>query len=208
MSLDFLHLSRNRYLYLRSRASKVGMLHWTWWLLTLALQVRLYRVLQPKLYATRNLCMHDFLKLHHNWDAHMGVQKERKSTLLTPFEHREIEARSFFVAQYWYRSCLWMSLSSESSVSNTIPRYLYWSTDSTYWPPDFKTAVSVLFAHLALNVIQTVLLQLKIIPCDSAYAWHTSSILCNQRTSITITSVFSYLCSKKKRKTNKNTAPT
>jgi len=33
-----------------------------------------------------------------------------------------------------------------------------------------------------LNVIQTVLLQLKIIPCDSAYAWHTSSILCNQRT--------------------------
>ena len=32
------------------------------------------------------------------------------------------------------------------------------------------------------NVIQTVLLQLKIIPCDSAHAWHTSSILCNQRT--------------------------
>jgi len=21
-----------------------------------------------------NLCMHDFLKLHHNWDAYMGVQ--------------------------------------------------------------------------------------------------------------------------------------
>jgi len=40
----------------------------------------------------------------------------------------------------------------------------------------------VLLALLALNVIQTVLLQLKIIPCDSAYAWHTSSILCNQRT--------------------------
>jgi len=42
--------------------------------------------------------------------------------------------------------------------------------------------VTVLFALLALNVIQTVLLQLKIIPGDSAYAWHTSSILCNQRT--------------------------
>jgi len=41
------------------------MLHWTWWLLTLALQGKLYRALQPKLYATRNLCMHDFLKLHH-----------------------------------------------------------------------------------------------------------------------------------------------
>jgi len=40
----------------------------------------------------------------------------------------------------------------------------------------------VLFALLALNVIQTVLLQSKIISCDFAYAWHTSSILCNQRT--------------------------
>jgi len=29
----------------------------------------------------------------------------------------------------------------------------------------------VLLALLALNVIQTVLLQLKIIPCDSAYAF-------------------------------------
>jgi len=42
--------------------------------------------------------------------------------------------------------------------------------------------VAVLFALLALNVMQTVLLQLKIILCDSAYAWHASSILCNQRT--------------------------
>jgi len=54
----------------------------------------------------------------------MGVQKERKSTFLTTFEQREKEARSFFAAQYWYRSCLWMPLSSESSVSNKIPRYL------------------------------------------------------------------------------------
>jgi len=36
------------------------------------------------------------------------------------------EARSFFAAQYWYRSCLWLSLSSKSLVSNTIPRYFYW----------------------------------------------------------------------------------
>ena len=158
------------------------MLHWTWWLLTLAVQGKLYRALQPKLYATRNLCMHDFLKLHHNWDAYMGVQKERKSTFLTAFEQREKEVRSLFAAQYWYRSCLWMSLSSEISVSNKIPRYLYWSTEFTYWPPNFKTGVAVLFPFLALNVIQTVLLQLKIIPCDSAYAWHASSILCSQRT--------------------------
>jgi len=75
-----------------------------------------------------------------------------------------------------------MSLSSESSVSNTIPRYLYWSTDFTYWPPNFNNGVAMLFALLALNVILTVLLQLKTIPCDSAYVWHTSNILCNQRT--------------------------
>jgi len=126
--------------------------------------------------------MHDFLKLHHNCDAYMGVQKERKSTFLTAFKHREKEACSFFAAQYWYRSYLWMSLSSESSVSNTIPRYLYWSIDFMYWPPNFNSAVAVLVALLALNLIQTALLQLKIIPCHSPYAWHTSSIRCNQRT--------------------------
>jgi len=38
----------------------------------------------------------------------------------------------------------------------------------------------VLLALLALNVIQTVLLQLKIIPCDSAYAWHTSNIFTSE----------------------------
>jgi len=30
----------------------------------------------------------------------MGVQKERKSTFLIAFEHREKEARSLFAAQY------------------------------------------------------------------------------------------------------------
>jgi len=33
--------------------------------------------------------MHDFLKFHHDCDAYMGLQKERKSTFLTAFEHRE-----------------------------------------------------------------------------------------------------------------------
>jgi len=32
--------------------------------------------------------MHDFLKFHHNRDAYMGVQKERKCTFLTAFKHR------------------------------------------------------------------------------------------------------------------------
>jgi len=52
----------------------------------------------------------------------MGVQKEQKCTFLTAFEHREKGARSLFAAQYFYRSCLWMSLSSERSVFSTAPR--------------------------------------------------------------------------------------
>jgi len=62
--------------------------------------------MHPKLKATRNLCMHDFLKFHHTRDGYMGVQKERKRTYLPACEHREKEACSLFAAQYFYRSCL------------------------------------------------------------------------------------------------------
>jgi len=41
------------------------------------------------------------MKLLHNCDAYMDVQKERKSTILTAFEFWEKEARSLFAAQYW-----------------------------------------------------------------------------------------------------------
>jgi len=44
--------------------------------------------------------MHDFLKLRHNCDVYMGIQKERKISFLTAFEHRGKEARSLFAAQY------------------------------------------------------------------------------------------------------------
>jgi len=44
--------------------------------------------------------MHDFLKLHQNCDAYMGVQKEGKSTFLSAFEHWEKEAHSLFAAKY------------------------------------------------------------------------------------------------------------
>jgi len=50
--------------------------------------------------------MHDILKFDHNCDAYVDIQKERKSTFCTAFEHREKEARSLFAAQYWYGSCL------------------------------------------------------------------------------------------------------
>jgi len=65
----------------------------------------------------------------------MDVQKERKITFFTAFERKSTfftavrrllqkQARSLSDVQYWYRSFLWMSLSSESSVSGTIPKYL------------------------------------------------------------------------------------
>jgi len=60
--------------------------------------------------------MHDFLKLHYNCDAYMGVKKERKSTFQTAFQHRGKEARSLCVAQCWYRSCLGMSVIWELSI--------------------------------------------------------------------------------------------
>ena len=81
----------------------------------------------------------------------MDVQKERKSTFLTAFEHREKEACILFAAQYFYRSCLWMSLSSESSVSSTAPRYLLWLTDFRFLPPVSVMGWLYAFALLALN---------------------------------------------------------
>ena len=33
--------------------------------------------------------LHAFLKSHYNYDAYMDLQKERKSTIFTAFEHRE-----------------------------------------------------------------------------------------------------------------------
>jgi len=93
---------------------------------------------------------------------HTWAYKRNEKYIFTAFEHRENETRSF--------------------LSNPMPRYLYWFTDFTFWPPSVSNGVTVLFALLALNVIHTVLLQFKIIPCDSALAWHTSSILCSQRT--------------------------
>ena len=48
MLLDLLHLSRNRHTFYINKASKVGMLYWTWRLLTLARHGMLYSALQPK----------------------------------------------------------------------------------------------------------------------------------------------------------------
>jgi len=53
-----------------------------------------------------------------------------------------------------------MSLSSESSVSNTTPKYLQF-TDFTLCPPSVSNGMTVLFALVVLNVMQTVSLQLK-----------------------------------------------
>jgi len=116
--LDFLHLSWNFFL---SNTSNIGMLHWPSWLLTLVFQGRLYRIPHTRLWATRNLCMCHILKLHHNCDGYMGVQKEWKSSVFNCIEHMEKQTRSLFSVQYWYRICLWMSLSFDSSVCSKLP---------------------------------------------------------------------------------------
>jgi len=100
------HHARNRYTFFLNKASKVGMLYWTWWLLTLARNGRLYRAIQPKLKSTCNLWMYAFLKLHHNCHAYMDIQKEWKPMFFTAFEQQEIEACSMSAAQYWYQYCI------------------------------------------------------------------------------------------------------
>jgi len=45
--------------------------------------------------------MHDFLKLHHNWDAYMGVEKERKNTFLTAFEKSCIRTGSRYLFDFY-----------------------------------------------------------------------------------------------------------
>jgi len=67
-------------------------------------------IVKHPVYATRNLCMHDFLKFHQNCDAYMGVQKERKSTFLTTFEHREEEAGSQLVCCTIFLSQLFLNV--------------------------------------------------------------------------------------------------
>ena len=81
---------------------------------------------RPRPHAISGCILYALLKSHHNCDAYMYVQKERKSTFFTALEHREKEARSIFAAQYWYRSCLRMSLSCESSVCSTILKYFWY----------------------------------------------------------------------------------
>jgi len=95
---------------------------------------QLYRALHSKLYATRNLCMHDFLKFHHNCDAYTGAQKERKRTFLTAFEHREKRLAACLLHNIFI-AVVSECLSSGSSVSSIAPRYLYWLTDFRFLPP-------------------------------------------------------------------------
>ena len=66
----------------------------------------------------------------HTW-AYIRNEKYIFNCIWTSGE----EARSLFAAQYFYRSCLWMPLSSGSSVSSTAPRYLYWLADFRFLPP-------------------------------------------------------------------------
>jgi len=51
---------------------------------------------------------------------------------------------------------------------STTPKYLYCVTDFALCPTSVSNGMTVLFALLVLEVMQTVLLQVKAIPCYSA----------------------------------------
>ena len=86
------------------------------------------------------------------------------------------------VDQYKYLGIILDVCSNRGAKHEMGIKYYKWGAGTTAPRWRRPCGVAVLFALLALNVIQTVLLQLKIIPCDSLFAWHSSSILCNQRT--------------------------
>ena len=73
--------------------------------------------------------MDDFLKFLHNCDAYMGVQKERKSTCLTAFEHREkrLEAcllHNIFIAVSLNVFVIWeLSIQDSSQIFVLVNRF-------------------------------------------------------------------------------------
>ena len=88
--LDLLHLSRNKCIFFLNTASNVGMLDWTWWVMTTntCFPGRVVQSPASKI-IDHTQSLHAWLsEIPHNCDAYMGVQKERKSTFLTAFEHR------------------------------------------------------------------------------------------------------------------------
>jgi len=107
--------------------------------------------------------MHDFLKFHHNFYACIGVQKERKRTFLTAFEHREKRLAACLLHN------IFIAVVSECLCHPVqLPDIRIDQQILDFYHPCVSDGATVLYALLALNAIQTVLLQLKIFPCDSA----------------------------------------
>ena len=135
--LDLLHLSRNKCVFFLNTASNVGMLHRTWWVMTTNTHSPRQAVIEL---CIQNYRPHAIFACMTFWNSTIIVmrtwtyirnEKVHFNCIWTSGE----EARSLIAAQYFYRSCLWMSLSSGSSVSSTAPRYLYWLTDFRFLPP-------------------------------------------------------------------------
>jgi len=82
----------------------------------------------------------------HTW-AYKRNEKVHFNCIWTSGE----AARSLFAAQYFYRSCFWMSLSSGSSVSSTAPRHLHWLTDFRFLPPMRQSWSNCAFCTLSLK---------------------------------------------------------
>jgi len=101
--------------------------------------------------------MHDFLKFHHICDAYMGVQKERKRTFLTAFEHREKRLaaclpHTIIMAVVSERRC---HLGAQYPVQ--LPDICIGYQILDFYHPSVSNGVTLLFA-LSAYVRQTVLL--------------------------------------------------
>ena len=114
--------------------------------------------------------MHAFLKLHHNCDAYMDVQKERKSTFLLHLKIGKKEHAACFLQNIGIAvvsECL-CHLRAQYLVQS--PNICSGFRDFALCPASVSNGMAGLFALSVLNIIQTVLVQLNIIPCDSAKA--------------------------------------
>jgi len=97
-----------------------------------------------------------------------NIGKKKLAACLLP--HIDIA----FVSEYLCHLRAQYLIQSPNICSEKYILLLVHSVSATGWP--------CFLVLLAFGIIQTVLLQLKMISCNPTLAWHRSGILCNPRT--------------------------
>ena len=98
----------------------------------------------------------------------MGVQKEQKSTFSTAFTHREKRLAACLLHNIDIAVVSECFCHRRAQYPVQLPDICFVEQILDFCHPCVSNGVTVLFALLALRVIQTVFLWLKIFPCDSA----------------------------------------